>query len=54
MGENMLHVTMSFPKQKLAEEEVGRYFTAGNITHLHKLLGIPMQASILYENGLRK
>lgn len=31
MGENMVHVSMSFLKQKQAEEEGRRYFTSGNI-----------------------
>ncbi|NXR37045.1 TBCD5 protein, partial [Zosterops hypoxanthus] len=32
MGENMLHVSMSFLKQKQAKEEGRRYFTSGNIS----------------------
>lgn len=31
MGENMVHVSMSFLKQKQAEEERRRYFTSGSI-----------------------
>lgn len=32
MGENMVHVSRSFLKQKQAEEEGRRYFTSGNIS----------------------
>lgn len=32
MGENMLHVSVSFLKQKQAKEEGRRYFTSGNIS----------------------